>query len=427
MPGNVDLLLTAGNVITAGGFKKEAARGEAMRKLEIIEDGAVAVRGEKIIEVGPREKVLEKIAKETAHTFIHAPGMTLTPGFVDPHTHSVFGGFREDEFALRISGIPYMEILKEGGGILETVRATRKTSKDELLEKSRKVLDRILLNGTTTVEIKSGYGLDLENEVKMLEVIDQLQKEHPVDIIPTFLGAHALPEEYAGRSDDFIDYMKDEVLPYVAERKLARFCDVFCEEGVFSVEQSRRLLRKAKELGLEIRFHADEMVSLGGAELAAELGAASADHLLEISLAGMEKMATADVTATLLPATPFTLMKDKYAPAREMIDRHVPLALASDFNPGSCPTHSIPLIMTLACLKMKMTPEEAFIAVTINAAHSLGLGEDVGSIEPGKQADLVLFDVPNHRFIPYYYGINLVDTVVKKGKIIVEKGCFKEG
>lgn len=419
------LFITAGSVVTSLGHSTAPVRGEAMNVVEVFENTAVLVEGGRILEVGPEQDLRQKLDTRDM-TVIEAPDKVLLPGFVDPHTHAVFGGSREDEFFLRVSGVPYMDILKGGGGILDTVRSTRETSFEALLERTRCHLDRMLLGGTTTVEVKSGYGLDRDTEIKMLEVLAALQEEHPIDIIPTFLGAHALPPEYAGRSWDFIQFIAEEVLPEVVDRDLARFCDIFCEEGIFSIDQSRYLLKKAQELGLGIRFHADEMVSLGGAELACELKAHSADHLLEISKGGMEAMAQSGVMATLLPATPFTLMKDRYAPAREMLDRGVAVALASDFNPGSCPTHSIPLIWTLASLQMKLTAEEALNGITINGAHSLGLGAEKGSIEQGKQADLVLFDAPSYRYIPYHYGSNLVHTVIKGGKVVVEDGIRKE-
>ncbi len=427
MAERADLLIFAGKVVTSNGASEKPLSGEKLSQIEVISEGAVAVKDGKIVAVGPEKEVGEKFPQEQARRVIEAPGKTLTPGLIDPHTHTVFGGSREEEFALRISGVPYLEILKKGGGILDTVRATRETPYEALLEKSRKHLDRMLGQGTTTAEVKSGYGLDLDTEMKMLQVIKQLDREHFMDLEATFLGAHALPPEYRERPDDFIDFMAEEVLPRVAEGKLAKNCDIFCEEGIFDIEQSRRLLRKALELGFEIRFHADEMVSLGGAELAAELGARSADHLLKISKEGMQAMSEKGVVATLLPATPFTLMKNEYAPAREIIDSGVAVALASDFNPGSCPTHSLPLVMTLACLQMKLTPEEALNGVTINAAHSLGRAQEIGSIEVGKQGDLVIWDAPNHRFLPYHYGSNLAETVIKRGRVVAESGRLKEG
>ncbi len=417
-----DLIILADKVVTSHGFSDRPAKGSDLGEIKVIEDGAVAVVADVITAVGPRREVLDGISLSGKEKIIDARGQVCLPGFVDPHTHTVFGGSREDEFVLRITGTTYMEILEGGGGILDTVRATKAMSYEELLAKTRLHLDRIIEGGTTTLEIKSGYGLDFETEIKMLEVMAQLQKEHPVDIVPTFLGAHALPPEYSGRPDEFIDFIIEDVLPYIAEKELAEYCDVFCEKGVFDIEQSRRLLAAAKELGFGIRLHADEMVSIGGAELAAELGAHSADHLLEASSEGIKKMAEQNVIATLLPATPFTLMKGKYAPARDMINNSVAVALASDFNPGSSPTHSMALVMTLACLKLKLTPEEALNGVTINAAHSIGRSREVGSIEVGKKADLVIFDAPNHRYIPYHFGVSLVDKVIKGGRLVVERG-----
>ncbi len=426
MSRGADLLLLGCQIITSRGASTAPLLGSDLGCLTVFEKGAVAIKGGLIAGLGPEEEIVQRFPPEECRRVIETPGKMITPGLIDPHTHAVFGGSREDEFALRISGVPYLEILQKGGGILDTVQATRSTPYEELLEKSRRNLDRMLLGGTTTAEVKSGYGLDLETEMKMLQVINQLDREHPLDLEATFLGAHALPPEYQGRTDEFIDFMAEEVLPRVVQADLARHCDIFCEEGIFSINQSRRLLQKARDLGLALRFHADEMVSLGGAELAAELGAGSADHLLKISQRGIEAMAREQVVANLLPATPFTLMKNEYAPARDMIEQGVAIALASDFNPGSCPTHSVPLIMTLACLQMKMTPEETLNAVTINAAHSLGLGREIGSIEEGKKADLIIWEASNPRFIPYYYGTNLVQTVIKEGRVVVEEGQLKE-
>lgn len=418
MTNSCDLLINADCIATAAPTASPLIKDD-LQQLQIYQKGAIAIKEDRIVMVGSQKEVFNNYPPSQAKQFFSAAGKTILPGFVDPHTHTIFGGSREDEFAERLLGVPYMEILQKGGGILETVRQTRKASFAELYQAAKKHLDRMLKGGTTTLEVKSGYGLDLNTEIKMLEVIAALNQEHPLDLIPTFLGAHALPLEYEGRSDAYIDFVIAEVLPVVSASKLAKYCDVFCEEGVFSIEQSRRLLRRAQELTFEVRFHADEMISLGGAELAAELGAVSADHLLQISENGIAQMSQKGVIATLLPTTPFTLMKEKYAPARKIIEGGVAVALASDFNPGSSPTHSMPLVLTIACLKMKMTIEEAINAATINAAFSLGLNQEVGSIEAGKKADLVVFDAPNYRYIPYHYGVNLVEAVIKNGKLVL--------
>jgi imidazolonepropionase len=311
-----------------------------------------------------------------------------------------------------------MEIMERGGGIVNTMAATRSAARGELTELGRRRLDAMLAMGVTTVEGKSGYGLDLGNEIKQLEVMADLNAEHPLDIVSTFLGAHAVPPEFKGRSGDYIDFVIATVLPEVAKRGLARCCDVFCEKGVFSVEQSRRLLMAAQEQGLAAKIHADEIVSLGGAELAAELGAVSADHLLQASDEGIDAMARAGVVATLLPGTAFSL-KEPCARGRRMIDRGCAVALATDFNPGSCFTFSIPLIAALAALNMGLTPEEIVTALTINGAAAVGQADKIGSLDVGKVGDVVVLSYPSYLFIPYHLGINIVETVVKAGEVVV--------
>jgi len=337
--GNI-LIKNASEVVTCSGFKAKA--GKEMSALKIIPDGAVVVEEGIIKAVGKSDKILETF-KEKDYQVIDAFGKSVLPGFVDSHTHFVFGGYRAEEFCWRLSGISYMDIMQRGGGIINSVKATRAASKKELYDKGIKRLNSMLSLGVTTVEGKSGYGLDCETEIKELEVMYELDRAHPIDVVKTFLGAHAVPEEYKGEEDKFIDYIIKEVLPVVVEKKLAEFCDVFCEKNVFSVEQSKRLLLKAKEMGLELKLHADEIVQLGGAELAAELGAVSADHLLQASERGIKEMARAGVVATLLPGTAFSL-KEPYPKARYMIDKQCAVALASDMNPGSCFTESIPLL-----------------------------------------------------------------------------------
>jgi imidazolonepropionase len=314
-----------------------------------------------------------------------------------------------------------MEILRRGGGILSTVRATRAADKVTLVAEALQRLDLMLVHGTTTVEAKSGYGLTVEDELKSLEVMRILQKEHAVDLVPTFLGAHAVPPEYCNKPGEYIDLIISEMLPEVARGKLAEFCDVFCEEGVFSVVDARRLLKAAKNYGLKVKLHADEMVRLGGAELSAELGAISADHLLKSSEAGITAMAEGGVIGVLLPATPFALMQEEYANARAIIDAGVPVALATDLNPN-CWVESMQFIIALACYKMRMEPAEALVASTINAAHAVGRGAEFGSLEIGKKCDLIILDVPNHLHVPYHFGVNLVDKVVKNGRLVVDNG-----
>jgi imidazolonepropionase len=387
----------------------------------------------RIVAVGPRENVVAALAAEglPASRFarLDADGGTVTPGLVDPHTHLLFAGTREGELLLRQRGAGYLEILAAGGGILSTVAATRAATEDELLAHGRRWLDEMLSHGVTTVEVKSGYGLDPATELRLLHVAGVLSEEGPLDIIPTYLGAHAVPPEFRSQPDAGDAYVRSIIqdqLPLVAAQGIARFCDVFCERGVFTADQSRLVLEAAMAVGLEPRLHADEIAPSGGAELAAELGAMSADHLAAPSPEGIEALARAaaegrPVVATLLPATTWFLMADHYAPARTLIERGVPVALASDFNPGTSPTPNLALVLTIACLELGLTPAEALAAVTVNAAHALGLGDEVGSLEPGRQADLVIWRVPSHVQIPYYPGANLVRAVVKRGQPILER------
>lgn len=415
----VDLLIQHGQVVTAAGHEGPVA-GAKMRELEVIPDGCVAVAGDTIVAVGTESDVLARVQVTDQTRIIDARGKTVTPGLIDPHTHLIFAGSREDEFVMRIQGATYMEIMEAGGGIANTVRSTRQASLAELKELGRKRLDWMLEMGTTTVESKSGYGLDLETEIRQLQASYELNEEHPMDVVNTYLGAHAWPVEYQDDHAAYIRLMIETVLPRVKSAGLAQFCDAFCEKGVFSIEETREILLAAKEMGFDIRLHADEITSLGGAELAAEVGAVSAEHLLMISDEGIRAMRDRGVLAVLLPATAFTLMKP-YAPAQKMLAEGLPFALATDFNPGSCPTPSLTLAMTVACLYMKLTPEEAFNAVTVNAAHALKRADRIGSLEVGKQADIVIFDIDTYRKIPYHYGVNLVEKVIKKGKVVVDR------
>lgn len=411
------IIKNAAQLVTCSGSEPQC--GEQMSGLNIIENGALVIENGLITAVGPSDDILAAHDNGMIDT-IDASGKAVLPGFVDSHTHFLFGGYRPEEYSWRLSGMSYMEIMQKGGGIVKTVAATRKAGREELFKIGKKRLDAMLAMGVTTVEGKSGYGLDLETEIKQLEVMARLNRVHPTEVVTTFLGAHTVPAEYKGRTDDYIDYLIEEVLPEISKRSLAEFCDVFCEQNVFTVPQSRRLLQAAKALGLAPKLHADEIVSLGGAELAAELGAVSADHLLQVSDQGIRDMAAAGVVATVLPGTAFNLKKP-YARSRDMIDAGCAVALATDFNPGSCFTFSIPLIMSLATLQMELTPEEAVNALTINGAAALGRATKIGSLEVGKAGDVVILSFPSYLFIPYHIGINIVEKVIKGGTLVVDR------
>jgi len=420
---HADLIIEgAAELVTLHGISTRPRRGEEMQDLGIIRQGALAARRGKIVWVGPTTELLSAVRPMAFSKLIDAYGKTVMPGFVDPHTHLVFAGSREHEFAMRIQGKSYQEIAAAGGGINATVATTRKASKQELKFLAKKCLSRMLTLGTTTVEAKSGYGLDLETELKMLEVIQELSGEGPLTIIPTFMGAHEIPPEFRQSPEAYVDLVVTRMIPEVAQRKLSRFCDVFCETGVFSVEQSERILRAAQSAGLEPRVHADELTDLGGAAMAARTKARTADHLLHANDDGIRQMAEAGVIAVLLPGTAYFLHLERYARARDMIGAGVPVALATDFNPGSCMTESMPLILNMACTQMRMLPAEAITAATINAAWAIGEEDRAGSLEVGKQADFLVLDAPGHEHLCYHFGVNLVETVVKNGKVVLEGG-----
>lgn len=415
----------AAEVITMAGHTNKPAKKEAMSDINVIKNGGVWIEEGKIVEVDTDENIRAKY-KDHINTAeqIDATGKIVTPGLIDPHTHLVHAGTRENEYAMRLKGQTYMEIMNAGGGIHATTRATQQATHDELYEQSTKRLNQFLQHGVTTVEAKSGYGLTLEDELKQLEVAEQLNKEHPVDLVSTFMGAHAVPLEEKNNPDKFVDRVIEEMLPEVARRKLATFNDVFCERGVFTPEQSKRILEAGKEYGLTPKIHADEIEPYAGAELAAEVGAISAEHLLKASDEGIRNMAEAGVIGVLLPGTAFFLMAE-YAQARRMIDAGVAVALSTDANPGSSPTISLPFIMNLGCLNMGMTPEEVLTATTINAAHAIGCANEAGSLEAGKKADITIWNVPNYLFLSYQYGMNHVDTVIKAGKQLVVGGQLR--
>lgn len=394
-------------------------RREAMSEIGIIEDGSIWIEDGLIKAVGTTEE-LESLYGERASEadIIDATGRLVTPGLVDPHTHVVYGGSREREFEMRLEGATYMEIMNAGGGIHATTRMTREATEDELVDQSSRRLDSFLKHGVTTVEGKSGYGLDLETELKQLRATKRLNETHPIDLVPTFMGAHAVPQEYKGNEDEYIDSIINDMLPIVAEEKLAVFNDVFCEVGVFTPEQSERILEAGKKLGLIPKIHADEIESYGGAELAAKVGAISAEHLLKASDEGIKQMAEAGVIACLLPATALYLREDA-AKGRQMIDEGVAVAISTDCNPGSSPTTSMPLVMNLACISMRLTPAEALVAATMNAAFAIRMEDKVGSLEVGKQGDIVMWNISNYQELQYLFGVNHVDKVWKKGELVV--------
>ncbi|MDQ6695005.1 MAG: imidazolonepropionase [Chloroflexota bacterium] len=401
------------------GPRSGAAQGEAA----IIEGGAVAITGGKIVATGHSSLIIEAHRGEGT-TLLDASGKTVTPGLVDAHTHLAWAGWRDEEYEMRLRGATYLEIMEAGGGIMSTVRATRLAGREELKSLMRTRLERMLAHGTTTVEVKSGYGLTLEDELKSLRAIRDMASELEVEglgprIAATFLGAHAVPEEYADNRDGYVDLVVNSMLPAVAAEGLAEWCDAFCDVGAFTAEQTRRVLLRAKELGLSTRLHANEFARIGAVELAGELGCASADHLLLMEPADIDILKRADTIAVLLPGTPFGLGLDHYAPARQLISAGVPVALATDCNPGTCPSENLGLILALACTQMKMSPAEAIVAATINSACALNRGHTQGSLEPGKLGDIVVWDAPNHRHLAYHFGVNLAEHVFLGGRHVV--------
>lgn len=425
------ILYNASQIATPRG--NQLKHGEEMNRLWVIKDGAIVIEDGIISSVGTTKEIFaefgitleslqksseKKLANDSQISFMDLTGKTVLPGFVDSHTHFIFGGYRPEEFMMRLKGSSYMDIMRMGGGIQSTVDATRKADFSRLYHDGLKRLTDMMTMGVTTVEGKSGYGLDLLCEEKQLQIMKKLNEDQPLDIAATYLGAHAVPREYKKRPNEYIDYIIKEVLPIIASKGLAQFCDVFCEDGVFNTAQSERLLLAAKDLGFDLKIHADEIVPLGGGELAANLGAASADHLLAVSDEGIRLLAESDTCATLLPCTAFCLNKP-YAPARKMIDSGCALALASDYNPGSCFTNSIPLMLSLAVINMGMTLAEAICALTLNGAAALKRADTIGTIEPGKKADLLILSYPDYRFLVYHTGKNIVEHVLKDGKLVL--------
>lgn len=411
------VLVGASELVTmAGGVRQ----GQALGEPGLIAGGALAIQDGRIVAVGSEAEIRQMIGPETQ--VIDAGGRAVIPGFVDPHTHLCWGGDRADEFAQRLAGATYQEIAARGGGILSTVRATRAASEAQLVEAGRRRLNALAASGTTTVEVKSGYSLNLEGELKQLRAIQAMAAGHPLDVVPTFMGAHEFPPEYREDREAFVDLLCQEMIPAVATSGLARFCDVFTETGVFTPEQTRRILTAGKTHGMIPKVHADELSDLGGGGVAAELGAISADHLLYANDDSLAAMAKAGTVAVCLPGTAFCLMNVPYAPARRMVEIGCTVALASDYNPGSCPVYKIPFLITLACMNMRLTIEEALAAATINAAAAIGLQEQVGSLEVGKKADFLLLDLPSYRHLPYQIGQGGIHAVYKRGALIARDG-----
>ncbi len=409
----IDLLIKdAKELITLAGPNSPRCKKD-LEKLGIIEDGSVAIDKGRIIEVG-------RNLNYKAEKIIDAKNKTVIPGFVDPHTHLVFGGSREFEFDWKLQGLSYMQIKDRGGGIGYTVKKTREATAEQLHSQAAKRLQKMLEYGTTTLEAKTGYGLDTKTELKLLEVAEKLQQDFPADMVMTFLGAHDVPQ--GQNAEDYLKVVIKDMLPAVKNK--ARFCDVFCEKGVFSLDQSKDLLTAAKKLGMGLKIHADEIVQTGGAGLAADLGAISADHLLRSSEEDMAKMAKAGTIGVLLPGTPFALRMKEYAPAKKLIDSGVPVALATDLNPN-CWVESMQFMIQLACFNMGLTPAQALTAATFNSACAIDMQDEVGSLEIGKKADCVILDAPNYRFLPYHFGVNLAKTVIKAGKIVANTNIKK--
>ena len=410
------LIVNVNELITLAGNNQKPRAGKQMLDLGIIRNGALAVKEGKIAAVGKTPEI-SKIYK--GETILSATGKTVLPGLIDPHTHLVFAGSREDDFQLRVESVSSNEVF-HSGNVLRTVKETRRASLEKLVENGTETLNAMLEHGTTTVEAKSGYGLTTKDELKILEAVNRLNQMHAVDLVPTFMGANAISSEFVNNPEDYVNLVVNEMVPRVAEKGLAEFCDACCEKGFFNLDQSRRVLSAAKNLGLKPKLHADWMSLQGGAELAAGLGAVTADHLVFASDDGIKAMANKGVIATLLPSVTFSLMTGRFADARNMINQDVPLALATGFSPV-CWNENLQLVIAFACHLMKLTPAEAITAVTINAAHALGRANEIGSLEAGKKADIVILNAPNHKCLGYRYGVNLVDKVIKSGRIVVDK------
>ena len=409
---NISCLVTC-----AGNFPKIK---ENLKDAGIVDNGYIIVDKDNIVEVGSGDGYKKYL--DCNRPVIDGRGKTVTPGLVDSHTHVVYAGSREKELSMKLKNVKYIDILKAGGGILSTVNSVRKTPMEKIENETKDRLDRMLLHGTTTVESKSGYGLDFENEMKMLQVNKNLNKKHPMDIVSTYLGAHAIPEEFKDNREGYIDFMINSVIPYVREHNMAEFVDCFCEKGVYTAGEARKILEAGKKAGLKAKIHADEVESASAAELAGEMRAVSAEHLVSASDEGIKSLADNKVVAVLLPTTSFYLMLNKFAPARKMIEEGVIVALATDCNPGTSPTESLQATMTFACFGLKMLPEEIINAMTINGAAAISRESQIGSIEAGKKADITVFNAKSLDYLIYHFGVNAVDTVVKNGEIVVKNG-----
>ena len=411
----IDLIIHNARQIATEGGSPGPRKGDQMQDVGIIHNAALAIHQGKVLACASNNTILQNYH---ATELIDAEGALITPGFVDPHTHPVFVHTREDEFAMRIAGATYVEIAQAGGGIRSTISSTRDADHELLFTLAKQRIRRMIQQGTTTLEAKSGYGLDTASELKQLQVIKALAEDLPIDIVPTFMGAHEYPAEYKNDHEAYLKILTQEMIPAVQKQGIARFCDIFTEAHVYDISESRRVLSCAREHGMQLKMHADEIEPMGGAELAAEMGCISADHLGAATDAGILAMKEAGVIPVLLPATLFSLRSKTYARARFMIEKGLPVAIATDYNPGSCNCDSMPLTMSLACLQMGMSPEEALTAATINAAYSIGMGERKGSLEPGKDADLILWDIPSLNFIPYHLGSSHIQCVYAKGSLV---------
>jgi len=411
------LIVNAEELVTLAGSQGKPKTGKDMREIGVVRDGAVAIKEGRIVAAGKTKDVTHEFR---AGYVISAQGKTVLPGFVDPHTHLVFAGSREEEFQMRLEGVSYMELLSSGGGILKTVKETRRARVEKLVEIGLERLDVMLTHGTTTVEAKSGYGLTTADELKILEATKRLNQLHSVNVVSTFMGANAVPPEYQSNQEEYVDLVVGEMIPKVAEKGLAEFCDVFCERGIFSLEQAKRILLKGKAAKLKPKIHADKMSLLGGAEIAADIGAVSAEHVLFSSVDGIKALAKKGVIAVLLPTVAFSLMIGKYADARLMIDSGVPVALGTGFD-ANCWVENQQLVIAMACHSMRMTPAEAITAATVNAACAVNRAGEVGSLEVGKRADVLVLNAPNHKSLGYRFGVNMVDKVIKNGRLVVDR------